>query len=101
MISLAEAIIEPLDPQWVIYQNRLLIDALYGLYPRYFRTAWLTYHTGMLTDELPEFWTQEMLDTSRGTMAVAKPKWFAKTDPDLLDELVDLDQWIEDECPYL
>lgn len=99
IISLGESIIEHLDPQWVVYHNRALIDALYRFYPRFFRTAWLTYHTGMDHD-LPRWRTLEVLETSRGVMCVAKPGWFGRTGEDLIEELVELDELIEDVSPY-
>ena len=99
VITLAESIIDTLDPLWVVYTNRALIDALYRLYPRYFRTAWLTYHAGF-EPELPWFRTIETLETSRGPMAVAKRGWFGRTDEDFLEELFDLDELIEDDSAY-
>lgn len=95
VIELARSIIDPLDPQWVVYHNRALIDALYRLYQRFFRTAWLSYHTGMDPD-LPEFDTLEIVETTRGVMPVAKPGWFGRTEEELLNELIDLDMLIED-----
>tara|TARA_A100000171_G_C2140065_1_gene154421 strand:- start:10169 stop:10852 length:684 start_codon:yes stop_codon:yes gene_type:complete len=99
IIALAESIIEHLDPQWMVYHNRALIDAFYRVYPRFFRTAWLTYHTGMASD-LPRWRTLEILETTRGVMCVAKPEWFGRTDEDLIEELVELDEMIEDVSPY-
>jgi hypothetical protein len=99
VIELAESIIDPLAPLWVVYTNRALIDALYRVYPRYFRTAWLTYHAGF-EPELPWFRTIETLETSRGPMAVAKRGWFGRTDEDFLDDLFDLDELIEADAMY-
>lgn len=99
VIALAQSIIEHLDPQWVVYHNRALIDALYRLYPRFFRTAWLSYHTGMDPD-LPRWRTLEIVETPRGAMCVAKPRWFGRTDEELLEELIELDALIEDVSAY-
>lgn len=99
VIALAAAIIDPLGPQWLTYNNRALVDALYGLYPNFFRTAWLTYHAG-LVDELPHYRTLEQLGTTRGPMLVAKSRWFGRTDEALLEDLVELDAQIEGESPY-
>ncbi len=99
VIALGESIIEHLDPKWVIYHNRALIDALYQIYPRFFRTAWLTYHTGM-DEDLPRWRTLEVLGTKRGVMCVAKPGWFGRTGEDLLEELIELDEMIVDTSVY-
>ncbi|MCR9075862.1 MAG: hypothetical protein NXI07_07470 [bacterium] len=99
VIALAESIIGPLGPQWLTYNNRALVDSLYGLYPNFFRTAWLTYHAGFPT-ELPRYRTLEEIQTTRGPMMVAKPRWFARTDESLLEDLVELDAQIEGESPY-
>ncbi len=98
-IALAESIVDHLDPQWVVYHNRALIDALYRIDPRFFRTAWLTYHTGM-DAELPYLRTLEIVETTRGIMPVAKPGWFGRVEEELLHELMELDLLIEGDSPY-
>ena len=99
VIALARSIIEPLAPSWVTYNNRALVDALYALYPNFFRTAWLTYHEGF-PRELPRFRTLEEVETARGIMTVAKNPWFGRTDRKLLNDLVDLDALIEAYSPF-
>lgn len=98
VISLAESIIDTLDPLWVVYTNRALIDALYAHWQRYTHTGWLTYHTH-LDPELPWMRTQEILETAHGTMAVAKRPWFGRADEDLLEDLLTLDEHIADDSP--